>query len=622
MSITKKTLLITFSLMIPLFLAIYFISEFVAYNGFEKLEQKSVEQNLLQAQDAVTAKLHSLERLTEDWANWDDTYYYAQHGNQEFIEQNMDYYTFSTTELNVMMIFDITNKLIFAKAYDFENSREIMVPLELMDSSVQQTLTARTPELITNQGILKTKGFPLLLVAKPILMNDGSGPEAGTLVLGMTMDAIMVQSFSDTTHLSLSIYNIDDSNLPPDFVSAKQSISNASMSYVKPVDKNSIDGYRILSDIFGNPALIMKVDLPRDIYIQGRSTVTLMHALLLLISGVFFVLFILILRRMVLSRIITLDGMVLDISESRNNSKRVAIPGNDELARLAVNINKMLTSLEKADQEITKLYQQEKAHSEELEEEGKARSQFINVLAHELRTPLTPILLSVEMVRDILSTDKNTIQYKMINNALCSADTLRSRLEELLDIARFARGVFKLKNQIIEPNEYLRTIIERYKPALDQKHQDIKLDIAPGLPQINADPSRLEQVLLNLLSNASKYSPEHSEIRLKAHQLDCYLQIEIKDQGIGVPPEEQSNLFIPYHRAEQDRHSYPGIGLGLAVCSQIVQAHGGRIWVESDRGNGSTFIFTLPIKPETVDLVINKEETITFKKMIIPNKTG
>jgi signal transduction histidine kinase len=103
-------------------------------------------------------------------------------------------------------------------------------------------------------------------------------------------------------------------------------------------------------------------------------------------------------------------------------------------------------------------------------------------------------------------------------------------------------------------------------------------------------------VITNLLSNASKYSPEGTEITVIAREEDQKILVEIKDQGIGISSADQQRLFQPYHRVEQDRQSFPGIGLGLAVSKQIVEAHQGRIWIESERGKGSIFKFTIPIE--------------------------
>jgi signal transduction histidine kinase len=124
----------------------------------------------------------------------------------------------------------------------------------------------------------------------------------------------------------------------------------------------------------------------------------------------------------------------------------------------------------------------------------------------------------------------------------------------------------------------------------------MEVTISNILPVVNLDPSRMEQVIINLLSNASKFSPEKGKMYFLATLEQNSIVIEIRDEGIGISPEEQARLFQPYHRVEQDRQKFPGIGLGLAVAKQIVEAHGGKIWVTSNAGKGSTFTVEIPLK--------------------------
>jgi PAS domain S-box-containing protein len=255
-----------------------------------------------------------------------------------------------------------------------------------------------------------------------------------------------------------------------------------------------------------------------------------------------------------------------------------------------------ITERRKARQQIETLYQQEKKQRQELQEEAQARGQFIDVLAHELRTPLTPVLASVEMLSELCVSSTDSLQTKLINNAYKGASSLAARLEELLDLAKFSRGTFRLNFLLLNPSELLKTVANNYSPTMLQKHQILKINIDPDLPQIYADRSRLEQVLLNLLSNASKYSPENTEITLIAKKENRTILIGIQDQGIGIGFEDQKRLFKPYHRVEQDRQSFPGIGLGLAVSKQIIEAHHGKIWIESTPDTGSFFKLTLPIE--------------------------
>jgi len=247
---------------------------------------------------------------------------------------------------------------------------------------------------------------------------------------------------------------------------------------------------------------------------------------------------------------------------------------------------------------ILELYEQEKKQREELQAEAKARGLFIDVLAHELRTPLTPILASTGMLKDIMEVQQdNAIQKKLSSNIYQSAQTLASRLEELLDLARYSRGTFKLVFQPTNIRNYIEESALRLKPILDEKNQRLKISFSEGEIQAVIDRSRLEQVIINLLSNASKFSPAGSNISLDVSKTDALLKVEVKDFGIGISLEEQKRLFQPYHRVEQDRQKFPGIGLGLAVCKQIIEAHKGQIWVTSQPGAGSTFGFSIPVKP-------------------------
>lgn len=245
--------------------------------------------------------------------------------------------------------------------------------------------------------------------------------------------------------------------------------------------------------------------------------------------------------------------------------------------------------------QLTYLYETEKKHREELQEEARVRGMFIDILAHELRTPLTPILISTGILKD-LQSDKPGVQGKLTNNVYNSAKVLSRRLEELLEIARYSRGTFRLEKRSVETGKYLKDVILRFKPALDERGQSIHVEIVEDLNPAEIDPSRLEQVIINLLSNASKFSPQNGHISFKARVQCDYLRVEISDEGIGISPEEGQRIFQPYHRIEQDRLKFPGLGLGLAVAKQIIEAHGGKIWVESELDNGSTFLFIVPLK--------------------------
>jgi PAS domain S-box-containing protein len=255
-----------------------------------------------------------------------------------------------------------------------------------------------------------------------------------------------------------------------------------------------------------------------------------------------------------------------------------------------------ITERKRMEQRNLSLYQQEKKQRQELQEEARARGMFIDVLAHELRTPLTPILACVGMLNELID-DKVSVQGRLAANVYTSSQVLSARLEELLELARYSRGTFKLEKRPVDADKYLNTVLSRFKPSIDQHGQILSIEIAPNLPIIEIDPSRLEQVIINLLSNASKFSPQGGRITFRARTQEGQLLVEVQDEGIGISPEEALHIFQPYHRVEQDRLKRPGLGLGLAVAKQIVEAHNGKIWVVGNVDRGSTFGFSVPINP-------------------------
>ncbi|MFC2060523.1 ATP-binding protein [Chloroflexota bacterium] len=265
-----------------------------------------------------------------------------------------------------------------------------------------------------------------------------------------------------------------------------------------------------------------------------------------------------------------------------------------------VSTTRDITERKRLFEQLQELYESEKKQREELKAEQEARGQFLHVLTHELKTPLTPLFASAEILKDLYATQADSIELRLANSILNGTQTLISRLDDLLDLARFSVGSFTIQAKIMDFRVLLKTTVASFQPQADIKRQSFHIDLPRNLPKIMGDNSRLEQVILNLLSNASKFSPEGSCITVKARVKRGELFVQVIDQGIGLSPEEQERIFKPYHRVEQDRQHFSGLGLGLSIARQIVEAHGGKIYVESQFGKGSTFSFSLPLnEPRT-----------------------
>ncbi len=224
---------------------------------------------------------------------------------------------------------------------------------------------------------------------------------------------------------------------------------------------------------------------------------------------------------------------------------------------------------------------------------------FIDTLSHELKTPLTSIIAAAGLLAEELENTADKSSQKLIQTIIQNSSTLEKRLAELLDTVKTGSGKIQLQLEPVDMKSLILGTCMQITPLLQGKGQKLTTDLPHSLHIIHGDGPRLEQVLLNLMTNAVKFTPRGGSISIKAQEEESGLVISIKDNGIGIAQEEQSRLFKPYSRDSADRQHHPGLGLGLALSKQVVELHGGRIWVESESGSGSTFSFFLPRRPST-----------------------
>jgi len=219
---------------------------------------------------------------------------------------------------------------------------------------------------------------------------------------------------------------------------------------------------------------------------------------------------------------------------------------------------------------------------------------FVDTLSHELKTPLTSIIAAAGLLAEELEASRDQSHQKLIQTIIHNAGTLETRLAELLDIVKSGSGKLQLQVEPVDIKSLILGTCLQITPMLRGKRQKLNTEMPDSLPIIRGDGQRLEQVMLNLMTNAAKFTPEEGNILIKVRKENNSLIIQVQDNGIGIPHEEMSRLFKPYSRISADRQRQPGLGLGLALAKQVVELHGGKIWVESEPGKGSTFSFSLP----------------------------
>jgi signal transduction histidine kinase len=239
--------------------------------------------------------------------------------------------------------------------------------------------------------------------------------------------------------------------------------------------------------------------------------------------------------------------------------------------------------------EIALLRRELKEAKEKLRADSSA-DEFISLVSHELRTPLTVIIgaLHTAMDKRVSKEEVNVL----IRDASTSAESLASILDNMLELSRYQSGRLSLNRKTVKIADIVAKAINRVRQKYDT-HQII-LDAPDEIPEALFDAVRIEQVLFNLIENAVKYSPEGTEVHVFYQKDERGLIIGVSDRGAGISEKDREKIFEAFSRLEGSASRGVGLGLGLMVCRCLVEAHGGRIWVESEPGKGSTFMFVIP----------------------------
>jgi len=247
--------------------------------------------------------------------------------------------------------------------------------------------------------------------------------------------------------------------------------------------------------------------------------------------------------------------------------------------------------------ENARLYQQVVIERDKAERASQAKEEFVAVLSHELRTPLMAILGWAR----VLNRQPRITQDRVLGDGVCAlehnAQTIARLVEDCLDVARISEGKFQLQRGIVDLNQAASAAMEATRQSAYDKGLKVVMQLAAPSLVVSGDRTRLEQVLLNLLTNAIRYTESGGEVSIGIDRIGNEGEIAVKDTGIGIEPEFMEQIFQPFGQGTKNWFaSNSGLGLGLAIAREIVQMHGGRIWAESlGQGRGSTFRLRLPL---------------------------
>lgn len=266
----------------------------------------------------------------------------------------------------------------------------------------------------------------------------------------------------------------------------------------------------------------------------------------------------------------------------------------------------------KLNNELVKMQREMSKKNIQLEKTNEQKNYLLGVAAHDLRNPLLIISNYSEHLLEDLKEKVSDKDIDMLKTIKSSSDFMYRLVDDLLDMSKIDAGKMELEREETDIIELFGTIININKVFADKKNIDVVFNHIGEIPKLFVDPLKLTQVMNNLLNNAVKYSFPYTQITVSLRKLEEELLVTVKDKGRGIPDERIKNLFKPFQTAQiKSTAKEKSTGLGLAIVKNIIKVHGGRIWVESEVGSGSSFYFTLPLKaPELIPNLRKKEEKI------------
>ncbi|MCQ8902520.1 MAG: ATP-binding protein [Methanothrix sp.] len=253
-----------------------------------------------------------------------------------------------------------------------------------------------------------------------------------------------------------------------------------------------------------------------------------------------------------------------------------------------------ITEMTRLEEELRDSYIKLENAYAELKELDGIKSEFVSMVSHELRTPLTVINSYLEMFEDGLLGDLSDLQKEKIQLIRSQTDTMIQLVDDMLDSLRIGARRLRLKKELTDIEDMICSVIASLSRLADLREHVISFRCEMADARIECDPKRIIQVLSNLLTNAIKYTPERGRIDVVLKEENGYALVSVRDNGIGIREEDRDRVFDKFFVGMEESRADMGMGLGLSIAKDIVEAHGGRIWFESRVGEGSTFYFTLP----------------------------
>ena len=538
MKIRTKTFLTVGLTILVLISVLYVTSTNIIRGGFSQIETQTARLSLDRASQGIWDQARKLSNSIRDWSYWDESYQFIQDENEEFKTKNLVDNVFTSLNINVLIFLKPSGEILYSRSYDFQNKLSLPISEELKAHLKDNQVLWRhrdAQKIYKGLILLPSNNNKLMLASSPILNSKGEGAIVGTLIMGRFLDQPALDDLSLEQQLSLSLFRVDDPQLPEDFQRTRSRlVANQQVNYefsvlggsdsaklspedrergltsivINLLDRDIVAAYTLLRDIYGKPAMLLRADVPRTVFQQGEMSLKFLFLFLFFASLFFGITTILLLERIVLAPLAKLNQEVKQIANHSNLNLRVKLRGSDEFGSLAQGINKMLSAL---------------AESQAQQRESQERYQIVVEQASE------GIFL-------IDATSKALIE---ANSAFCSLlGYAQGQVRDLTvyDLSNYDRQVIDRHLEILAQSRYLSLGEQEYKRA-DGSLVDV---------EVNANVISLgsREVFCIVVRNISD---RQAALRQRQHMEDALRQSEASFRGMV----EQASVGITFRTIDQ-----------------------------------------------------------------------
>jgi PAS domain S-box-containing protein len=352
MTMRKKIILYSVYIFTILIICVFVILQVTVVERFQQYEREEMAEEVNRGINVLASDLENMDMTLKDWSSWDDSYSFLEDRNENYISSNLNFESLKNFGIDVVLFVKPSGEILYETAYDLASGEEVPLPDGLLRhlAPSDRLMSFSTGEDGT-MGILMVDQTPLLVAARPVLTSIGGGPSRGTLIIGSFLDNEHIDRLAKMVALDLSILPVDDPGVPPQALTASNGSPGAEPVFTQSLSSSRIAGYALVTDLYGDSALVMRVDAERDLYQHGQVFLRYLILVLFIAGLVFAGAILIMLEKMVLKPLARFSGLVNKIDTERDLSQRLGAEKKDELSNLAVAIDVMLDNLEHTWQE-------------------------------------------------------------------------------------------------------------------------------------------------------------------------------------------------------------------------------------------------------------------------------